>query len=117
MPTSPDSFPTVCTAAIAGTRDPPIELTLTATSGHTIGQKFATLTTGLKLTGAPVLTVNWKAASGQQWTVPLGGGIGKIFHLGRLPVNAQLSAYYNVVKPDYGPNWQIRAQMRFMFPK
>ena len=62
-------------------------------------------------------TVNWKADSGQQWTVPLGGGIGKIFHLGRLPVNTQLSAYYNVVRPDYGPNWQVRAQVQFMFPK
>jgi hypothetical protein len=31
--------------------------------------------------------------------VPLGGGVGKIFHLGRLPVNTQLSAYYNVVHP------------------
>jgi hypothetical protein len=37
---------------------------------------------------APIITVNWKAASGQQWTVPLGGGVGKIFHFGKLPVNA-----------------------------
>ena len=34
--------------------------------------------------------------------MPLGGGVGKIFHLGKLPVNTQLSAYYNVVQPDYG---------------
>jgi len=72
---------------------------------------------GFYLTSAPIATVNWKADSGQQWTVPLGGGIGKIFHLGRLPVNTQLSAYYNVVRPDYGPNWQVRAQVQFMFPK
>ena len=72
---------------------------------------------GLYLTSAPILTVDWKAASGQQWTVPLGGGVGKIFHIGKLPVNTQLSAYYNVVKPDNGPNWQIRAQVQLMFPK
>jgi hypothetical protein len=72
---------------------------------------------GLYFTSAPVLTVNWKADSGQQWTVPLGGGIGKIFHFGKLPVNTQLSAYYNVAKPDFGANWQIRAQVQFMFPK
>ncbi len=72
---------------------------------------------GFYLTSAPIITVNWKAASGQQWTVPLGGGVGKIFHIGKLPVNTQLSAYYNVVKPDYGPNWQIRAQAQLMFPK
>ncbi|MEO8304562.1 MAG: neuromedin U, partial [Betaproteobacteria bacterium] len=55
---------------------------------------------GAYLTSAPVLTVNWKADSGNQWTVPLGFGVGKIFHLGKLPVNTQVSAYYNVVKPD-----------------
>ncbi len=69
------------------------------------------------LTSAPIATVNWKADSGQQWTVPLGGGIGKIFHFGKLPVNMQLGAYYNVVTPDDGPDWQIRAQVQFMFPK
>ena len=72
---------------------------------------------GLYLTSSPVITANWKAESSQRWTVPVGGGIGKIFHLGKLPVNAQLSAYYNVVAPDDGPNWQIRAQVQFMFPK
>jgi len=72
---------------------------------------------GLYLTSSPILTVNWKAESGQKWTVPLGGGVGKIFHLGKLPVNTQLSAYYNVAKPDFGPNWQIRAQVQLMFPK
>jgi len=71
----------------------------------------------LYLTSAPIATVDWNADSGQQWTVPLGGGVGKIFHLGRLPVNTQLSAYYNVVHPDNGASWQLRAQVQFMFPK
>jgi hypothetical protein len=34
---------------------------------------------GLYLTSAPILTVEWKAESGNRWTVPLGGGVGKIF--------------------------------------
>ena len=72
---------------------------------------------GLYLTSAPILTVDWKADSGQQWTVPVGGGVGKIFHLGKLPVNTQISAYYNVVRPDFQANWQIRAQVQLMFPK
>ena len=29
----------------------------------------------------------------------------------------QVSAYYNVVRPDDTANWQIRAQVQFMFPK
>jgi hypothetical protein len=72
---------------------------------------------GLYLTSAPIATVDWQADSSQKWTVPLGGGIGKIFHLGKLPVNTQFGAYYNVVHPDDGANWQIRFQVQLMFPK
>jgi len=61
--------------------------------------------------------VDWKADSGQQWAVPLGGGVGKIFHLGKLPVNTQLSGYYNVLHPDNGANWRLRLQVQLMFPK
>jgi hypothetical protein len=72
---------------------------------------------GAYLTSSPVMTVNWAAKGSQQWTVPLGGGVGKIFHLGKLPVNTQISGYYNVARPDFAPNWQIRAQVQLMFPK
>jgi len=72
---------------------------------------------GFYLTTAPIITADWKADSDQRWTVPLGGGIGKIFHFGRLPVNMQLSAYGNVVTPDNGADWQVRFQVQFMFPK
>jgi hypothetical protein len=72
---------------------------------------------GLYLTSGPIITADWKADSSQRWTVPLGGGVGKIFHFGRLPVNTQISAYYNVIKPDNGPDWQLRVQVQFMFPK
>ena len=72
---------------------------------------------GTYLTTSPILTVNWKAEGSQRWTVPIGGGIGKIFHFGKLPVNMQVAAYYNVARPDDAPNWQIRAQVQFMFPK
>jgi len=72
---------------------------------------------GFYLNSAPMATVNWEADSGNQWTVPLGGGIGKIFHFGKLPVNTSLQAYYNVVTPDNGADWQIRFQVQFMFPK
>ncbi|RZL91892.1 MAG: hypothetical protein EOP82_11680 [Variovorax sp.] len=72
---------------------------------------------GLYFTTSPINTVNWKAQGGQKWTVPLGGGVGKIFHFGKLPVNMSLSAYYNVVRPDNAANWQVRFQAQFMFPK
>lgn len=72
---------------------------------------------GTYLTSAPILTVDWDADSGNQWTVPLGGGIGHIFHFGKLPINAQLSGYANVITPENGADWQLRTQVQFMFPK
>jgi hypothetical protein len=72
---------------------------------------------GTYLTTSPIITANWTAKGSNVWTVPLGGGIGHIFHFGRLPVNSQVAAYYNVVNPQYGSNWQIRVQVQFMFPK
>jgi hypothetical protein len=72
---------------------------------------------GTYLTSAPIVTANWKADSSDRWTVPIGGGIGHIFHIGRLPVNTQVGAYYNVVRPDDGANWQVRFQIQFLFPK
>ena len=32
-------------------------------------------------------------------------------------MNAQIGGYYNVVHPDDGTNWQLRAQVQFLFPK
>jgi hypothetical protein len=34
-----------------------------------------------------------RAAVGQQWTVPPGIRVGHTFHVGKLPVNAQISGY------------------------
>lgn len=50
---------------------------------------------GLYLTTVPIIPANWKA-SGDKWTVPIGGGVGKIFRLGKLPVNTQVQALYEV---------------------
>jgi hypothetical protein len=72
---------------------------------------------GLYLVSAPIITADWEADSSDRWTVPFGGGVGKIFRIGQQPVNAQISAYYNVEKPDLGADWQLRAQIQFLFPK
>lgn len=74
-------------------------------------------TGGYYLTFSPIVTMAWRAPVNQQLTLPLGGGGGTVFHLGNQPINAQVSGYYNVVRPDYGPNWQIRAQISLLFPK
>ena len=72
---------------------------------------------GWYINSSPILTANWEADSDNTWTIPLGGGIGKIFNIGKQPVNAQLTSYYNVEHPYQGPEWQLRAQIQFLFPK
>jgi hypothetical protein len=72
---------------------------------------------GLYLTSAPIMTANWEADSENRWTIPVGGGVGKIFTIGKQPVNGQVSAYYNVEKPKFGADWQLRLQLQFLFPK
>jgi hypothetical protein len=41
---------------------------------------------GWALKTAPNIIANWSAKAGQQWTVPVGGELGKTFHLGIQPV-------------------------------
>jgi hypothetical protein len=72
---------------------------------------------GWYLTSAPIITANWEADSDNTWTVPFGGGVGKIFRIGKQPLNAQVSAYYNVEKPESGADWQLRLQLQMLFPK
>jgi len=72
---------------------------------------------GWYLTSAPIITANWEADSDNTWTVPFGGGGGKIFSIGKQRMNAQAQAYYNVEKPTGGPDWQLRLQLSFLFPK
>jgi hypothetical protein len=75
------------------------------------------LSKGWYLVSSPIVTVNWAAPGSKQWTVPVGGGVGKIVHVGHVPVNLQLSGYYNLATPTYGANWQIRTQVQLLFPK
>jgi hypothetical protein len=70
---------------------------------------------GWYVNSAPILTVNWKLDE-DRWIVPFGGGFGKLSFVGQLPINAQIGAYYNAVKPDFGPDWQLRVQLQTLFP-
>ena len=64
-----------------------------------------------------IVTANWQADSNQRWTVPLGGGVGKLFKIGKQPINSRIEAYYNIEKPDGAPDWQLLFTFQFLFPK
>ena len=71
------------------------------------------------LSSAPIITANWEAPDDQQWTVPFGLGIGKLFQVGKrgLPINTSLHGYANAIKPDYGADWTLRCQIQVLLPK
>jgi hypothetical protein len=72
---------------------------------------------GWFLTWQPTLTANWEAASGNQWTVPYGGGVGRIMKLGFQPISLTAQFYGNAVHPEGTPSWSMRLQIAFLFPK
>ena len=72
---------------------------------------------GRYLTFAPIMTANWEASGGEKWTIPVGLGIGQVTRFGKQAVNMQASAYYNLKKPEFGADWQLRLQLQLMFPK
>jgi hypothetical protein len=73
---------------------------------------------GWYVNSAPIITADWTASSGNKWIVPLGAGGGKLVMLGgKLPLNLQSQLYYNVVRPDFGPEWQWRMQAQILLPK
>ncbi len=74
---------------------------------------------GWYLSSAPINTANWEAPSDDRWTVPIGGGVGRVFRAGKQPMNVQVAAFYNVVKPETLPtsDWQLRINVQLLFPK
>jgi hypothetical protein len=74
---------------------------------------------GRYISSAPIITGNFSAGDGDHWTLPVGAGIGRLWRLGkiRLPLNTQIVPYYNAFTPHFGPDWQLRVQFQFLFPR
>jgi hypothetical protein len=69
------------------------------------------------LTSSPIITANWEVRPDERWVVPVGGGVGKIVHFGKLPVNIYTQFFRNVQRPDGTSSWSARFQMQLLFPK
>ncbi len=78
------------------------------------------LSGGMYLTSSPTIAANWEAdRSSDTWTVPFGGGFGRIFRFGPNlpPVNASIQGFYNVGRPDAVGRLELRVQLQFLFPR
>lgn len=70
---------------------------------------------GWYLYSDPAIVVNWEAS--QTTTLPLGGGVGRIFKIGEQAMNVRAGAFYNVVRPDSAPEAVAKFTVQFLFPK
>lgn len=85
---------------------------------QTFSQPFMNfnLPNGFYLNTSPILITQWNRPSGERWLVPLGLGIGKFFSTGNQKWNGQLAGYWNVVRPDEAPQWNLRFSLTLLFP-
>ncbi|MEZ2348644.1 neuromedin U [Terriglobus sp. RCC_193] len=72
---------------------------------------------GWALSTGPIISANWKGSSGNVWTVPIGGGVGRVMRLGYQPANIGVQFYRNAVYPTGGSPWSMRLSVSLLFPK
>jgi hypothetical protein len=84
---------------------------------------------GWYVTTSPIVTANWNSTGtgeaatgndttgGNTWTLPFGGGVGRIMRLGFQPVNLSAAFYGNAIHPQGGSPWNMRLQIALLYPK
>jgi hypothetical protein len=87
------------------------------------------LNKGWYVTTSPIVTANWNSTGtgeaatgddttgGNTWTLPFGGGVGRIMRLGFQPVNLSGAFYVNAIHPQGGSPWNMRLQIALLYPK
>ncbi len=69
------------------------------------------------LTSTPYILCDWTAPS-DKCLVPIGAGIGKLaLPSRRVALTFEAHAYWNAVRSDLGPPWNLRFQMTMSFPR
>ncbi len=73
------------------------------------------LPSGWYLISNATISANWQASSSNQWTVPVGGGVGKVFTVRDQAMSLQLQSFYGAVVPENGPDWLVQMGFQFVF--
>ena len=94
-----------------------------AGSGHKKINEFSAqyfltynLPRGWFLESSATVTADWEADQSDRWTVPLGGGFGKVFTLGSHSLSVSTQAFYNEPRASTGPNWSVVLGLQLLFP-
>jgi hypothetical protein len=72
---------------------------------------------GWYIVSEPQWQANWHATK-DQWLIPLGAGVGKLFRIGKTALNMSAHFYYNTAMQD--PEWgkmQSRLQVELLLPR
>lgn len=83
---------------------------------------FLNFDDGWQIGGTPIITADWNADGGNQWTVPIGLGVYKtqVFDIGKgkkMPIKFGLEFQYMVVRPEtVGQEWNIRVTFAPILP-
>jgi hypothetical protein len=75
------------------------------------------LRSGWYLASTPVVTANWVKKGSDRWTVPVGGGFGRVFPFAGIHLNARLEVFRNVARPDGASAAQVQFQLQMLFPQ
>ena len=76
---------------------------------------------GWYLCSLPVITSDWTVQSNRRWTVPLGGGFGRVVKIADRPWNFRFQAFYNrALTPAAGitnsGTWTGQLLVQVLFP-
>lgn len=77
---------------------------------------YANLGRGWWIGTAPVNIADWEAAAENRWTVPVGGGIGKVVGR-RIPLNLKCEAYAYAEVPNDLAEWSLLFSFEFLLPE
>lgn len=81
---------------------------------------FYNFSSGWYVASLPIFTADWTAPK-NKWTVPLGGGVGRVIPIGNMIMNIRFDAYDNgLLKPAPGitnvGDWTFGFTLHFVFP-
>jgi hypothetical protein len=65
---------------------------------------------------SPIISANWDAPSGEEWTVPLGGGISKTTAFNGRPMSLGVQYYHNVDHPAGAAADLLKLSISFLYP-
>jgi hypothetical protein len=64
-----------------------------------------------------IMTADWAARSGDRWTVPAGGGVGRFSRSVPQLVNSRVQFWDDVKSSPGYQTWTMQMQFQLLFPK